>query len=504
MKPSRDIGRLIEIMAALRTPGTGCPWDLEQTFRTIAPYTIEEAYEVADAIARGDLDDLRDELGDLLLQVVFHARMAAGARRLRFRRRGRGDHREADPPPSACLWRRAKATTARRSRACGSASRREEKATEQTARRAADDGALAGVPVALPALTRALKLQNKAGNVGFDWNDPRAVLAQNPRGSRRDRSRARSADNAERRGRSRRSAVRRGQSRPPLCAPIRKTLLRQTNLKFERRFAARSRRRLAARGKTPQDATLAEMDALWDAAKAARKARIGSWPRILVPAPASAFVGVGPHGHAPVRPSSRMHRFATALRRGGRASSSRRRRPDRATVRESARLSASRASIAASSASIPSPLSADTSTGRASAGCRSARLTSRARASASSRSILFQTSISRADRSAVDAELAQHLLDVVRLRLGVLVRHVAHVQDDVGLDHLFQRGAERRHQHGRQIGDEADGIGQDDARCRAAARPRAASDRASQTACRPTARSPRVMRLNSVDLPALV
>src|SRR6201982_3495433 len=76
MTPSRDIARLLEIMAALRTPGTGCPWDLQQTFETIAPYTIEEAYEVADAIARGDLDDLRDELGDLLLQVVFHARMA--------------------------------------------------------------------------------------------------------------------------------------------------------------------------------------------------------------------------------------------------------------------------------------------------------------------------------------------------------------------------------------------------------------------------------------------
>src|SRR6185503_10739344 len=76
MKPSRDIGRLLEIMAALRTPGTGCPWDLEQDFATIAPYTLEEAYEVADAIARGDLAHLREELGDLLLQVVFHARMA--------------------------------------------------------------------------------------------------------------------------------------------------------------------------------------------------------------------------------------------------------------------------------------------------------------------------------------------------------------------------------------------------------------------------------------------
>jgi len=76
MTPSRDISRLLEIMTTLRTPGSGCPWDLDQSFATIAPYTIEEAYEVADAIARGDLDDLRDELGDLLLQVVFHARMA--------------------------------------------------------------------------------------------------------------------------------------------------------------------------------------------------------------------------------------------------------------------------------------------------------------------------------------------------------------------------------------------------------------------------------------------
>ena len=84
MKPSRDIDRLIEIMAALRTPGTGCPWDLEQNFATIAPYTLEEAYEVADAIARGDLDDLRDELGDLLLQVVFHARMARSRARSTF------------------------------------------------------------------------------------------------------------------------------------------------------------------------------------------------------------------------------------------------------------------------------------------------------------------------------------------------------------------------------------------------------------------------------------
>ena len=105
MTPSRDISRLLEIMAAAANAGTGCPWDLEQNFATIAPYTIEEAYEVADAISRGDLEDLRDELGDLLLQVVFHARMAEEQKAFAFRRRGRGDLPQDDPKTSACLRR---------------------------------------------------------------------------------------------------------------------------------------------------------------------------------------------------------------------------------------------------------------------------------------------------------------------------------------------------------------------------------------------------------------
>src|SRR3954466_13906845 len=118
MKPSRDIARLLEIMAALRTPGTGCPWDLEQTFSTIAPYTLEEAYEVADAVERGDLADLRDELGDLLLQVVFHARMAEEQGRFDFggvveaitakliRRHPHvfGEARDLDPDAVRVLW----------------------------------------------------------------------------------------------------------------------------------------------------------------------------------------------------------------------------------------------------------------------------------------------------------------------------------------------------------------------------------------------------------------
>src|SRR5262252_6917950 len=165
MTPSRDISRLIEIMAQLRTPVTGCPWDLEQNFATIAPYTIEEAYEVADAIVRGDLDDLREELGDLLLQVVFHARMAQeqGAfdfadvvttltgKLLRRHPHVFGDARGLTPQAVEGLWERIKAQE------------QAHKASNGGGDAARIAGALAGVPVALPALTRALKLQAKAG-----------------------------------------------------------------------------------------------------------------------------------------------------------------------------------------------------------------------------------------------------------------------------------------------------------------------------------------------------
>src|SRR4051812_16284478 len=159
MQASRDIARLIEIMAALRTPGTGCPWDLQQDFASIAPYTIEEAYEVADAIARGDLGELRGELGDLLLQVVFHARMAQEQNAFDFgdvvlsitekllRRHphvfGTARPSAADPRAVEGLWERIKSQ-------------------ERAQNPREDAGALAGVPVALPALTRALKLQQKA------------------------------------------------------------------------------------------------------------------------------------------------------------------------------------------------------------------------------------------------------------------------------------------------------------------------------------------------------
>jgi nucleoside triphosphate diphosphatase len=264
MTPSRDVGRLIDIMAALRTPGTGCPWDLAQTFSTIAPYTLEEAYEVADAIARENLADLKEELGDLLLQVAFHARMAEEQRAFDFgdvvqaitekliRRHPHvfGDVDSRTPQAVEGLWERIKA---------------EEKAARKSS---ADEGALAGVPVTLPAMTRALKLQAKASKVGFDWNDPRAVLRKireeaDEIEAELDRAATDTAAAAAEVGDLLFAAV--NLARHLRADP--ESVLRQTNRKFERRFAA-IERALAARGKTPQDATLAEMDALWDAAKA--------------------------------------------------------------------------------------------------------------------------------------------------------------------------------------------------------------------------------------------
>jgi nucleoside triphosphate diphosphatase len=269
MTPSRDIGRLIEIMAALRTPKTGCPWDLAQDFSTIAPYTLEEAYEVADAIARDDMTDLKDELGDLLLQVVYHARMAQERGAFSFgdvvqaitekmiRRHPHvfgdmaGALHEHGPQAVAGLWERIKA---------------EEKENKAAGRNAsAENGALAGVPVALPALTRALKLQAKASKVGFDWNDPRAVL-------KKIREEADEIE-AELDAAPDQAAAEVGDllfAAVNLARHLRadpESVLRNTNRKFERRFAS-IEQALAVQGKAPQDATLAEMDALWDEAKA--------------------------------------------------------------------------------------------------------------------------------------------------------------------------------------------------------------------------------------------
>jgi ATP diphosphatase len=269
MTPSRDIGRLLAIMAALRTPQTGCPWDLAQSFSTIAPYTLEEAYEVADAIARENLADLEEELGDLLLQVVFHARMAEeqgafdfgdvvqGITEKLIRRHPHvfGDERPQTPQSVEGLWERIKA---------------EEKAGRKSPvdKSSADEGALSGVPVALPALTRALKLQAKASKVGFDWNDARAVLRKireeaDEIEAELDRGETGTAAAAAEVGDLLFAAV--NLARHLRADP--EAVLRRTNRKFERRFAA-IERALAALGKAPVDATLAELDALWNEAKA--------------------------------------------------------------------------------------------------------------------------------------------------------------------------------------------------------------------------------------------
>jgi nucleoside triphosphate diphosphatase len=168
-EPAAAIERLLAIMAALRDPASGCPWDVQQTFATIAPYTIEEAYEVADAIDRGDMDDLCDELGDLLLQVVFHARMAEEAGEFAFADVARaiadkmqrrhphvfGDATVEDAAAQTLAWE---------------AHKRAERAGR------GDDSVLAGIPRGLPEWQRALKLQKRAATVGFDWPSVAPVI----------------------------------------------------------------------------------------------------------------------------------------------------------------------------------------------------------------------------------------------------------------------------------------------------------------------------------------
>ncbi len=252
MKPSSDIARLIEIMAALRTPKTGCPWDLEQNFATIAPYTIEEAYEVADAITRGDLDDLRDELGDLLLQVVFHARMAQEQRAFDF-----GDVVRPSPKSSSGAIRMSSATrrdlTPDQVKGLWSKIKAEEKAERDARHRQAGkelpSGTLSSVPAGLPTLGRALKLQAKAGTVGFDWNDPKAVLDKIAEEAEEISSAIESGSQdaaAEEIGDLLFAVV--NLARHLKVDP--ETALRATNAKFERRFAS-IERALAKQGKKP-------------------------------------------------------------------------------------------------------------------------------------------------------------------------------------------------------------------------------------------------------------
>jgi MazG family protein len=275
MADSRDkrygIEDLLAVMARLRDEDSGCPWDVEQNFASIAPYTIEEAYEVADAIARGDLDDLKEELGDLLLQVVYHAQMASEAERFAFpdvvaaitrKMIRRHPHVFGDASRDAFLsegfWQRIKA--------------------EEKAERAPAGGPsrLDDVPVALPALTRAVKLQKRAAEVGFDWPNLVPVLEKAEEEIAELKAAIAAKDEQAEPGGVRRVAEELGDLLFVIANIARhlkvdpEAALRDANAKFVRRLRS-IEDALAQEGRKPEDATLEEMDLLWDAAKDAEK-----------------------------------------------------------------------------------------------------------------------------------------------------------------------------------------------------------------------------------------
>ncbi|OWJ68340.1 nucleoside triphosphate pyrophosphohydrolase [Inquilinus limosus] len=260
--------RLIEVMARLRDPQTGCPWDVEQSFRTIAPYTIEEAYEVADAIERDAMDELKDELGDLLFQVAFHSRMAeergafayadvaAGIADKMIRRHPHvfgGAEVDADGMPAQ--WERQKA---------------EERAAKAEAE-GRPAGVLDGIAAGLPSLTRALKLQKRAARVGFDWTDPADILDKIEEEVGEIR--------AEIDGKAPKERIEDEIGDLLFCAVnlARRyevdpdSALRRTNAKFERRFR-HLEAALRAQGRDPAGASLDEMEELWVVAKRAETA----------------------------------------------------------------------------------------------------------------------------------------------------------------------------------------------------------------------------------------
>ncbi|MBY3235843.1 MULTISPECIES: nucleoside triphosphate pyrophosphohydrolase [Rhizobium] len=275
MEPSKDISRLIEIMAALRHPETGCPWDIVQNFETIKPYTIEEAYEVSDAIERGDMDDLCDELGDLLLQVVFHARMAEEAGEFSFgdvvnaitakmiRRHPHVFARSAADTPDAVKrqWDEIK-----------QAEKRER--TERRSRRGITEdfnsGFLGSVQRSFPALTEALKLQERAAKVGFDWSAPEPILDKIEEEIGELRVALREGDQAkvsDELGDLIFAVVNIG--RHVKADP--EQAVRGTNTKFRRRFS-HIEQVLEAEGETLEEATLERMEEIWQAAKAIERA----------------------------------------------------------------------------------------------------------------------------------------------------------------------------------------------------------------------------------------
>jgi nucleoside triphosphate diphosphatase len=257
-----ELRRLLDIMARLRTNPGGCPWDLQQDFDSIAPYTIEEAYEVADAIARRDFPALTEELGDLLFQVVYHARMAEEEGRFAF-----ADVARAIVDKMLRRHPHVFGQAAARNAGMQQAAWEEQKLAERAAK--SETGTLAGIPVGLPGLTRALKLTARAARVGFDWPDAEAVLAkldeevqelraELPRdGAAPDK--ARLQDEVGDMLFVLANLARKLDLDPEDC-------LRHANRKFARRFNAMESR-LAARGEAPDATTLDEMEAEWQAVK---------------------------------------------------------------------------------------------------------------------------------------------------------------------------------------------------------------------------------------------
>ena len=266
---TRGIDRLLEIMARLRSPDGGCPWDLEQNFATIAPYTIEEAYEVADAIERGDMAALRDELGDLLFQVVFHGRMAEELGQFDF-----------DDIAEGCADKmvRRHPHVFGDTEITGSGAQTVAWETIKAAERAAKVGAstspvsaLDGVTSALPALTRAAKVQGRAARVGFDWGTALPVLDKLAEEAEELRVEIASGAAAERLDEELGDLLFAVTNLARKLDLDPEGSLRRATLKFERRFRA-IENRLEARGLTAASQDLATLDALWDAVKADEKA----------------------------------------------------------------------------------------------------------------------------------------------------------------------------------------------------------------------------------------
>lgn len=266
MKTPHDLRRidsLLQVMAALRSPDGGCPWDIEQDFRSIAPYTLEEAYEVADAIERGDMDDLKEELGDLLLQVVFHSRMAEEGGSFTF----------PDVVEAICekMIRRHPHVFGDEARSGAEAVKgrwEEIKAAEKAAKGRQPQNLLDDVPTTLPGLTQAVKLQHKAAKTGFDWPQTEDVLHKIAEEAGELLDEARDGLSHERQEEEFgdllfvMANLARHLSIDPEAA------LRRANRKFRRRFAHIE----DVLGPRLQEATLEEMDELWNEAKARDKA----------------------------------------------------------------------------------------------------------------------------------------------------------------------------------------------------------------------------------------